>query len=293
MNSSFSIFMQNNIQITHHYQMVEDIKLHYVTSGNKENPPVLLLPSWPQTWYAWRHIIKALSKYYYVIALDTRGIGYSSKPQTGYDTITIAKEVHKFMDLLGYDKYRVVGFDIGMWVGYSLGALFPHAVVRLALTEGSIPGIAVFQNIMMPKQVVRFRAHFLYNQLADLPEYLIIGKEEGWLRYIFDNMAYKIDRVAVYEYINFYKTPGVLRAGLQHYREIQETETANKELAKEKLKPPLLVVGGDKSNGDNMIRVLEPISENFKEGVVIKNCGHYVPEECYEEFTEILIPFLE
>jgi hypothetical protein len=34
------------------------------------------------------------------------------------------------------------------------------------------------------------------------------------------------------------------------------------------------------------------LSKNLQ-GVVIKNCGHYVPEECYEEFTEILIPFLE
>src|SRR5260221_5606963 len=34
------------------------VRLHFVAGGNGE--PVLLLPGWPQSWYAWRYVMPLL-----------------------------------------------------------------------------------------------------------------------------------------------------------------------------------------------------------------------------------------
>lgn len=38
--------------------VAEGVRLHYVVAG--EGEPVLLIPGWPQSWYAWRFIIPLL-----------------------------------------------------------------------------------------------------------------------------------------------------------------------------------------------------------------------------------------
>src|ERR671926_123988 len=76
-------FQIDNVTFTHHMSSVNGIQLHYVIGGHGD--PVLLLHGWPETWYAWRHVMPALAKNYTVIAPDLRGLGDSSRPATGYD----------------------------------------------------------------------------------------------------------------------------------------------------------------------------------------------------------------
>ena len=38
--------------LSHHFAKLDDVTLHYVTSG--QGPAVVLLHGWPQTWYEWR-----------------------------------------------------------------------------------------------------------------------------------------------------------------------------------------------------------------------------------------------
>jgi pimeloyl-ACP methyl ester carboxylesterase len=39
-----------------------------------QGDPVVLIYGWPETWYAWRHVMPALAKNYTVIAPDLRGV---------------------------------------------------------------------------------------------------------------------------------------------------------------------------------------------------------------------------
>lgn len=56
-------------EFQHHYIHIESKKLHYVTLG--EGPAVLLIPGWPQTWYAWHKVMLKLAKQgYRAIAVD-------------------------------------------------------------------------------------------------------------------------------------------------------------------------------------------------------------------------------
>jgi pimeloyl-ACP methyl ester carboxylesterase len=59
-------------------------RLHYVIGGHGD--PVLLVPGWPQTWYAWRHVMLLLAERFTLVAVDPPGPGDSDRPFAGYDT---------------------------------------------------------------------------------------------------------------------------------------------------------------------------------------------------------------
>ncbi len=116
-----------------------DVRLHAVTGG--DGPPVLLIHGWPGSWYYWRLVMPALARDFSVIAVDQRGIGLSDKPEEGYDAGTLANDLAGLMDVLGRQRFALVGVDTGMLIGYALAADHPDRVVRLAVGEAPLPGI--------------------------------------------------------------------------------------------------------------------------------------------------------
>ena len=55
------------------------IELHYVEYG--EGPLVIFCHGWPESWYSWRHQIRAVGNQgYRAVALHMRGYGDSTKP---------------------------------------------------------------------------------------------------------------------------------------------------------------------------------------------------------------------
>ena len=104
-------FQIDNMTFSHHMATVNGIQMHYVIGG--QGDPVVLLHGWPETWYAWHHVMPALAKNYTVIAPDLRGLGDSSKPLTGYDGKTLAEDIHQLVTQLGFKTIFLVGHDIG------------------------------------------------------------------------------------------------------------------------------------------------------------------------------------
>jgi pimeloyl-ACP methyl ester carboxylesterase len=271
------------------YATVGDLRLHYVDGG--EGRPVLLIPGWPQTWYAWRKVMPALAKNYKVIAVDIRGMGGSGRPVGGYDMGSVAADLHGLMSQLGYNRYAVVGHDIGMWIGYALAADFPQEVDRLAVIEAMIPGLTPTPPMFMPQNQNLRRWHFMFNQLPDLPEALVAGREKIFLTWLFEHYAYRPDRVAIDEYIRAYAVPGAMRAGFEYYRAIPETMAQNKRRAETKLRMPVLAIGADHANALIPKQTLELVATNLSGGV-LPECGHFAPEECPGALLEQLLPFL-
>src|SRR3954469_9986108 len=101
------------------YAEVNGVKVHYV-EGGAGRKTLLLIPGWPQTWYVWRKVMPELAKDYRVIAVDTRGMGDSSRPESGYDTATSANDLSVLMRAVGVDHYSVICHDVGMWIAYPL-----------------------------------------------------------------------------------------------------------------------------------------------------------------------------
>jgi pimeloyl-ACP methyl ester carboxylesterase len=73
-----------------------------------------------------------LAKKYRVIAPDLRGLGDSSRPESGFDKKTIANDGWRLMhDVLGEERFFVVGHDWGGPTAFSLAAQHPEAVRRM------------------------------------------------------------------------------------------------------------------------------------------------------------------
>lgn len=59
----------------------QNIKLHYVESGNSEKQLMLLVHGFPECWFSWRYQMEEFSKQYHVVAVSMRGYGDSDKPE--------------------------------------------------------------------------------------------------------------------------------------------------------------------------------------------------------------------
>jgi pimeloyl-ACP methyl ester carboxylesterase len=275
-----------------HISAVDGVKLHHVIGGSGD--PVLLIPGWPQTWYAWRQVMGPLAEHYRVIVADIRGMGRSDKPESGYDLRTLAADLVGLMDQLGHNRFRVVGHDIGTWVGYALAAGHRERVQKLVVIDAATPGLSTPPPVLVPPEQNVKIWHFPFNQLADLPEILVSGREREYLRWLYDAKAARpeaIDDDAFEAYVEAYAAPGGLTAGFAWYRAIPQSAAQNQEHAKRKLTLPVLTIAGETGMGPVMEASFTDACEDLT-AHIIAGCGHYVPEEAPAELLSLILPFL-
>lgn len=276
---------------------VGDVNLHYVEGG--EGPPVLLIPGWPQSWYTWRYVMPQLVKAgRRVIALDPRGMGESDAPSSSYDLATVASEIRGFavaVGLLDDGPIDVVGHDVGAWIAYALAADWRTDVRRLALLDALVPGLSALRTDLHPTEANLRSWHFAFNQLDELPQLLISGRENVFLTWLFRAKALQPWTIApedIAVYARQLAAPGALRAASNYYQCAFSLEglAENRKRAESPLKIPVLALGAERGVGDNIVKALQAVAVNVK-GTVIHNAGHYLPEEAPNRIASELIEF--
>jgi pimeloyl-ACP methyl ester carboxylesterase len=121
---------------THRDVSANGIRLHVASAGT--GPLVLLLHGFPEFWWSWRHQLVALADAgFHVVAPDLRGYGASDKPPRGYDAPTLAADIAGIVRALGERDAMIVGHDWGGHLAWSVAALHPSVVSRIAVL--SIP----------------------------------------------------------------------------------------------------------------------------------------------------------
>jgi len=157
-----------------HEQTVEanGQRIHLVVGG--KGPPILLIHGWPETAYEWRKMLPELAKDHTLYAVDLRGAGQSSVPESGYDKQTLAEDVYAAMLKLGVAKAEVVGHDWGASVAYAYAARHPEAVGHLLVCEGAPFGP------WMPKTDLFW--YFGFMRIPGFAERVIVGNEREYLR---------------------------------------------------------------------------------------------------------------
>ena len=130
-------------EFEHRFETVNGLRLHYVTGGNPDGAAIVLLAGFPESWFAWRKVMRPLAATYRIVALDLPGQGDSDRPLDGYDTQTLAHHVHDWLGQLGMTRYFLAAHDVGAWVAYPYAALFGGEIQRLALLDAGIPGITL------------------------------------------------------------------------------------------------------------------------------------------------------
>lgn len=263
------------------------IRLHYMIAGDGD--PVFLLHGWPLSAEMWRGVMAELAKSHTVIAPDLRGAGYSDKPASGYDKVTMSDDIHALAEGLGFGRYSVVGYDIGGMVAYPLAARHRDAVEKLVIVDVPLPGIDPWDGM----QGAPALWHFGFHAQRDLAEGLISGRERMYIEAFIRSRAVNPAAVSdddIRTYADMMAAPGCLRGGLETYRTFAEDAEANKKLSERKLDIPVLGIGGDRL-GPVLQGVMATIAEDGR-AVTVENCGHWVAAEQKDVFVGHLIDFL-
>ena len=263
---------------SHQVTDLGDVRLHSVSAGRGDT--VLLLAGFPQTWYAWRKVIPALAETYSVVAVDLPGQGDSSKPESGYDTQSMAETLHRFIDRLGVGPVFVASHDVGGWTAYPLAAQHPADVRRLALLDGGIPGVSL-PDALPIQGASRMSFHFLFHLVPDLPEQLIHGREREYVAWFLRAKAFDpgvFTDADIDEYARCYAAAGGMRAALGWYRAVPLDAEQNREFAKTKLAMPVLALGGRQGATPGLAEAMRAVAAQV-EGEPLEDCGHFLPEE--------------
>ena len=111
------------------------VRIHYVTSGDPKDPPVLMIHGFPDYWYSWRRLMADLRPDHYVIAIDQRGYNLSDKPgdEQDYQLKYMVGDVAAVLHHLGLAKATVVGHDWGGVVAWQVAIDRPELVDRLVI----------------------------------------------------------------------------------------------------------------------------------------------------------------
>lgn len=269
---------------------VNGVRLHYVAGG--EGPALVLLPGYPQTWWAFSDVMPALARDHRVIAVDLRGMGASGKPGTGYDLRTMATDVRDLVLAMGYEEADVVGHDIGAMVAHVHGLAFPESTRRLVLMNVLAPDASLFQLPLLPPPGGGFHPWWwAFNQAPGVPEQLVAGRSRVLVDALVDGLALdpaRIDERDRTVYADAYDTPEALRASSGWYRAMSQ-DIATGAGAGVLPMPVLGLASG--LNVGYFQQALPPRAADARI-VEIPDSGHYLPEEQPELVVEALRAFL-
>ena len=281
-----------NETFTHQFAEVNGFNLHYVIEGKGE--ALVLLHGWPQTWYAFRHIIPELSKRFTVIVPDLRGLGDSEKHSSGYDIYTVADDIYKLVQHLGYKEINLLGHDFGANVAYAYAASHREEVRKLVFLDVGIMDSSL-EKIPLIAREGKSLWWFPFHMLRDLPEELIKGNEAVYLNWFYKNATYNQSAFSaqdINEYVRCYSKPEAMKTSFEYYRNILKNIDNNNVQSKIKLQMHVLALGGDKSFGMKPYYSWSTVAGNVK-GDVIENCGHHIAEEQPEALLQQLKLFMQ
>ena len=273
---------------------IAGVCLHHVQAGPADGAPVVLLPGWPQTWYAWRRVMPLLAVAgRRAIAFDPPGLGESGFLPHGqaYDTGRVADVLREALQTMGLGRVDLVGHDVGCWIVYALAARHAGAVRRLVLLEAALPGVtpdAAFGVANAPRVF-----QFYLNAVPELPELLTRGHERDFLAWLFRTKTANPDAIGptdLDEYLRSYGDPARMAAGFAYYRAVPTDMEQNR--AAPSLAMPVLALGAEKGVGTALHDALQGRAEHLAGGQV-EGHGHYLPEECPDELARRILAFLD
>jgi pimeloyl-ACP methyl ester carboxylesterase/quercetin dioxygenase-like cupin family protein len=262
-----------------------DIFVRWGGSG----PAVVLIHGYAENSDSWAPLALDLMADHTVIVPDLRGIGKSSKPDSGYDKKTQAQDIRSVVTALGYDQTFVVAHDIGNMVAYAYAALYPDKVERLVVMDAPIPGIDPWDEILLTPGVWHFNFH------GPDAERLVAGRERIYLDRIWNDFTADPslpDDATRNFFTATYAQPGGMRAGFAQFTAFSQDAADNKIFARVKLTMPVLAVGGEESFGPLQAVIMRHVATHVQEAVVAGS-GHWLMEERPAQTVALIRSFLD
>lgn len=258
--------------------------IHYVRGG--KGAPVILIHGFPQDWSEFQKVMPRLSQKFDVISIDLRGIGGSQATAKGYDAANLAKDVAELADKLKLVKYYVAGHDIGGMVAYAFARQFSAKSRGVMIIEAPLPGIAPWNEFKTDPKLW----HANFNQVPELPEKLVMGRQADYLGYFFNFIKTGLTKEEADHFINSYSSADQLHSGFELYRALPENEKFN-QAQNAPLALPIVLVGGEQSFGAMIPRFAASIRKKGCRNVrteIVKNAAHYLADEKPDAIAELI-----
>jgi pimeloyl-ACP methyl ester carboxylesterase len=275
---------------TNNYIVLNDLSIHYVQGGKGD--PIILIPGYPETWWAYHHVMPILAENHQIIVVEIRGMGSSDKPENGYEKKNIAKDIYELVKHLGFDKVSIAGHDIGAHVAFSFACNYPLATSKLILLDTPHPDPSMYKLPMLPI----LEASYLYpwwlafNQVKELPEKLLEGRMSIVIAWLFDNLLINKDSISQFDksvYSAAYDNKDAIRCSNAWYQafpqDIKDYDSYNK------LEIPVLAIG---ASGYDLLHHSLPAITSDLTLKKIENCGHFILAEKPNETAELINEFL-
>lgn len=281
---------------SHRFGRANGLRFHYVTGGLENGPVLVLLAGFPESWFAWRHVMERLADRYRIVAIDLPGQGDSDKPLSGYDTQTVAQRLHDFVASLDLGRYYLAAHDVGAWVAFPFAMMFGDEIRALTLMDAGIPGVSLPDMLPSSSSKSWKTWHFSFHAVADLPESLLEGRERIYLEWFFREKTANPNcygEAEIAEYERLLTAPGGLRASLAFYRSLSDSAEQNKVLAQNgRLVMPVLGLSADQGSIPDVAATLRPYGDDVRSETILA-CGHFQPEEQPKAVAAALARFFQ
>ncbi|MEE6506051.1 hypothetical protein FKM82_007483 [Ascaphus truei] len=274
------------------------IRFHYVASGDKRNPLMLLLHGFPENWYSWRYQLDEFSRGYRTVAVDLRGFGSSDAPPDlqDYKMETLLGDVRDLIQGLGYSRCVLVGHDWGGTLAWTFAVRHRHMVTRLIIMNAPHP--SAFQDYVLshPSQLFSSRYVFLF-QLPILPEILLSMGDFEYIRKPLTDRTLGIQseerRLSEEEteaFIYYPSQRGALTPPLNYYRNLFGFFPVK---AQDVLVPTLLLWGEcDAFLEVRMVQEMQQYVHAPFRAEIIPSASHWLQQDKPEEVNSIMRDFL-
>jgi len=285
---------------TEHTVEANGTRLFCRVGGDPEGPPVLLWHGFLGTSYTWRKVAPLLAgRGCAVLVPDMRGYGDSGKPPgpDGYDGLSLVADFRALVRETGFGGGRLltlVAHDMGVNPAMLWAHAHPEEVAALCIMEEPVLLADVLAKFIAytPEATQRGGLWFWMMALArDMAEQLVgNGHERAFLTWNYDHYAADsaaIEPAAIDEYMRSFGAPGGVPGAFGVYRAVPRSVEQTTLLARDKLRLPVLAIGGEASMGAAMGELARRVAEQV-EAVVLPGCGHFIPEEQPQELVRRL-----
>lgn len=256
-------------------------KLHYLDEG--EGPVVVLVHGNPTWSYYYRNVVKELSSFCRVIAIDHIGCGLSDKPQDYQYTLeNHINNLASLLETLNVKEFSLVVHDWGGAIGFGVAAKNPEM-----LKSAVVLNTAAFRSTKIPFRISLCKIPVLgefivrgFNGFAWPATFMAVEKplskevKEGLLK-PYNSWA---NRIATHRFVQ--DIP--LNDRHVSYNTLLKVENGLQEFIKRKI--PLMILWGGKDfcfNDSFYKRWLEFFPEALTK--YYEDGGHYILEDKWEE----------
>lgn len=281
---------------THRQVSAGGASFHVADAGpDTPDHAVVLLHSFPLTWWSWREVIPILAEAgHRVVAMDLRGFGTSDLQRDEPDLVQLADDVTAVMSAMGIAQFTAVGVGMGGTVAWMLGSREPvllRSVIPVATPHplerrrGPLPGHLTRGAILELRLDVPLRRVFLLENGR-----LVTGLIHEW--------AAPANRERLLAQSGPYRAamsrPFAASAATQTFQATRRLNLASRRALARSVRVPVLSIqcglDGSLTSRDFGADIAH-VAGTFGQ-LVLTDSGHFAPEEAPAELAAAILDHL-